>query len=223
MQIKTAAEQIAEILRDYIFSGTLSPGAKLREVEVSKMLNVSRTPIREAFRILESDGLVEVSSNRGVQIPLIPPRDTEEVCEFRQLVESYCIRKFITLLDENHLQEMEGIVRHTEEALDQSDYTSYYAHSIAFHSYYISKCQNDRLYAAFTRIRNSMRCSQMILDKDLGFLRASVNKHKEIIEALRERDSDKSERIMMDHLVTNCQMMKRNLEGNTRLQAEIEI
>jgi DNA-binding GntR family transcriptional regulator len=139
----------------------------------------------------------------------------------RILVEAHCIRKFITTLNEHHLQEMEEIVRRSEEALNQNDYSSYYTHSIAFHTYYLSKCQNQRLYSAFTRARNGMRCSQMILDKDPESCTGSINQHKEILQALRKGDPDKCERILRDHVFTNCQMMKRNLESHTRFQRSV--
>ena len=71
------------------------------------MLHVSRTPVREAFRILESDELVKIISNRGVQVRLIIEEDIDEVWELRRLMEIHCIRKFIKILDEHDFQKLE--------------------------------------------------------------------------------------------------------------------
>ncbi len=220
MKIKTAADQIAEILRNDIFSGKFLPGSRLKENEISEWSGISRTPIREAFRILESERLVEITSNKGVQVPIITKKDVEEVYELRILLEPYCIRRFISTIDENHLQEIEDILKKTEYAINQRYYSLYFKCSIDFHGYYILKCQNKLLYSVFSNARNSMRCAQMVLDKNPEFYRKSLNEHKEIVEALRERHPDKCEKLLRQHLEANCQTMKKNLD-KFRLQKEM--
>ena len=212
-KIKTVADQIAEILRRDIFSGKLSPGSRLKEKEISQLLNVSRTPIREAFRILESDGLVEIHPNKGVLIPRIEREDLDEVCELRILVEVYCIRKFIKIMDEHNLQEMEDLLRKMEDALDQKNYLSYCECCTSFHGYYISNSGNKRLYSVFSRARDIMVLNwcEMNLQEESEFYRKVLNDRRKILEALRERNPDKCEKLLRDLLESNCQIMKRKL------------
>ena len=109
-KIKTVSEQIADILRDDIFSGRFYPGAKLKEKEISEVMSVSRTPIREAFRILQSDGLVEISTNKGVQVTHITEEDILEVCELRKILEIHCIKKTIKIFNEDDFLWMKEII-----------------------------------------------------------------------------------------------------------------
>ncbi len=211
IKIKTTTDQIAGYSRKAIFSGKFLPGSRLKENEISEWLGVSRTPIREAFRILESEGLVEINSNKGVQIPLIKKEELDEVCELRILLEVHCIRKYIKMFNENDFQKMEDIIIKTEYAINQKDYFFYFNQSINFHVYLMSHCKNELLYSAFLNARNSIRCAQMVLDKSQKNFRDSINYHKEILQAIKERDLDRCVKLMRQHLDDNCEMMKRNV------------
>jgi DNA-binding GntR family transcriptional regulator len=223
MIIKTAAQQIAEVLRNDIFSGKFLPGSKLKEMDVTHMLNVSRTPVREAFRILESDGLVKIVSNRGVQVRLITERDLDEVWELRRLVELYSIPKYINTVDEHDFQELEDNIQKTEMAVNEKDYFYYFHHSVNFHAYLMSLCQNERLYSTFLNARNSIRCAQMVLDKSDEFFRYSLDSHREFLQGLRERNLEKCLKSMEHHLDYNHEMMKKNLRSDKKFQTQIAI
>ena len=218
MKIKTASEQIAESLKEDIFSGKYLPGTKLKEKEISELMSVSRTPIREAFRILQSDGLVEISSNKGVQVINITEEDVDEVCELRMILEIHCIKKIIKILDEDDFLRLEEIVKKTEEMLIKQDYSSYYTHSINFHEYIMSNCKNKRLYSAFLNARNSIRCAQMVLDKDSNSLKKSIEFHKEIIQSLRERNLGSSVKLIRQHLEDNYKIMQENLRSQVTIR-----
>ena len=84
-KIKTMADQIADHIQRSIFEGNIFPGDRLIENEIAKQLDVSRTPTREAFRILASQGLVEITSNKGVRVTLITKSDLADLFEMRHL------------------------------------------------------------------------------------------------------------------------------------------
>ncbi len=113
------------------------------------MLHVSRTPVREAFRILESDELVKIISNRGVQVRLIIEEDIDEVWELRRLVEIYCIRKFIKILDEDDFQKLEDNIQKTEQEINQKDYFSCFRRSVTFHVCLMSYCRTSEFILHF--------------------------------------------------------------------------
>jgi len=210
-KIKTVSEQIADILREDIFSGKFHPGAKLKEKEISELMNVSRTPIREAFRILQSDGLVEISTNKGVQVINITEEDVVEVCELRMILETHCIKKIIKTFDEDDFLRMKETIKKTEEMLIKKDYFSYFTHSVNFHGYFMSLCQNERLNSAFLNARNSIRCAQMVLGKSQTFFRNAINLHKEILQSIKEKNLDRSVKLMRKHLQSNCENMIKNI------------
>lgn len=212
MKIKTVTEQIVEILRGDILSGKYLPGSKLKEKEISGSLNISRTPVREAFRILESDGLVEINPNRGVQVPLITEEYVNEVCELRLVLETYCFRKFASTFDENDFQAMKHILEKAEYAITQEDYFSYVENSFAFHEYISSRCANKRLYYAFLNCSNNIRLTEIAIHKKPKLYIESLNLRMKILETLKKGDPAKAEKLLQEFLKLDCQTIKRNLD-----------
>ncbi len=211
MQIKTTADQIADVMRNEIFSGKYLPGDKLKENEISSRHSVSRTPVREALRKLEAEGLAEFRPNKGVTIPQIDNHDIDEICELRTLIELYCVRKFIRIATEQHFEEMENIINQMRNALSSNDIPNYFALSLDFHAYYIRHCQNARMYSFFNSIRNAIRMAQSILGKTGYFYAKSMNEHLEIMSLLKNRSSE-CEKALRLHIEEACDQMRESIK-----------
>lgn len=211
MQIKTTADQIADLIRKAIFEGKYLPGDKLKETEIASLFSVSRTPVRESLRKLEAEGLAEFLPNKGVIVPRIDYHDIDEICELRILIELYCVRKFIRIATERHFEELEEIIEQMQAALSGKDIPAYFALSLDFHDYYIKNCQNQRMYAFFKSIRNSMRIAQSILGETNAFCRKSLDEHKKIMRLLKNR-SQESEEILGLHIKDACNRMREGLK-----------
>lgn len=214
VSIKTATHQIVEYIKGALFTGKLSPGTRIKENDLCKWLGVSRTPIREALRVLEMEELVEVDPNKGIWVRRISKEDIDEVCEFRCILESYCIKKFVGLATENDIQELEKLIDKMKESTHQKDYASYYENSIDFHSFFVKKCENKKILNSFLVVRNIIRCGQVFIQNDPNFYKSSNRKHKEILEAIRQKDSDRCEKLLIEHLIENSERMKRALDSN---------
>ena len=91
-------------------------------------------PVREAFRILEAQGLIEIEPNKGAKVSRISLEDLEEIYEARVLLEVYCLRKFVGLISDQNLAVMEDICTKMETAIDQKDPLAYFDHSFNFHN-----------------------------------------------------------------------------------------
>lgn len=211
MQIKTTADQIADLIRKEIFDGKYQPGDKLKETEIASMFSVSRTPVRESLRKLEAEGLAESQPNKGVIVPLIDDHDIDEICELRMLIELYCVRKFIRIATEQHFEEMEEILRQMKTALSNKNIPTYFALSLDFHDYYIKNCRNWRMYAFFCSLRNSMRIAQSILRETESFCRKSLQEHQEIMRLLKNRSKD-CEKVLRLHIEDACSRMRGKLK-----------
>jgi DNA-binding GntR family transcriptional regulator len=209
MKIITPIDQIVDHIRRAIFSGKFIPGSKLKEKEISDWLDVSRMPVREAFRILEAQGLMEIEPNKGAKVRLISLEDLEEIYEARILLEVYCLRKFINLITDQDLLAIEEICNKMEDAINQMDPLSYFDHSFSFHEYYITHCQNKLLESVFLRMENSIRCLQFSLDKKPEFYRKSLKEHRQILKALRAKDADGCERLIRHHLESGNKSNKK--------------
>ncbi len=209
MKIITPIDQIVDHIRRAIFSGKFIPGSKLKEKEISEWLGVSRMPVREAFRILEAQGLIEIEPNKGAKVRLISLEDLEEIYEARILLEVYCIRKFVTLITDQDLLGIEEICNKMEDAINRMEPLSYFNHSFSFHEYYITHCQNKLLASVFFRMENSIRCLQFSLDKKPEFYRKSLKEHRQILKALRAKDADGCERLIRHHLESGYKSNKK--------------
>jgi DNA-binding GntR family transcriptional regulator len=215
MKIITIIDQIVDHIRTAIFSGKFIPGSKLKEKEISAWLGVSRMPVREAFRILEAQGLIEIEPNKGAKVSRISLEDLEDIYEARVLLEVYCLRKFVRLINDQNIAVMEDICDKMETAIELKDPLAYFDHSFHFHKYYISHCQNKVLESIFLRMENSIRCLQFSLDKKPEFYRKSLKEHRQILKALRAKEADDCEKLIRRHLESGY---KSNKKVVTQLQ-----
>lgn len=209
MKIITIIDQIVDHIRNAIFSGKFIPGAKLKEKEISEWLGVSRMPVREAFRILEAQGLIEIEPNKGAKVSQISLQDLDEIYEARVLLEVYCLRKFVSLINDKDLSVMNAICDGMEAAIDQNDPLAYFDQSFNFHKYYISHCQNKVLESIFLRMENAIRCLQFNLDKKPEFYRKSLKEHRQILKALQVKGADDCEKLIRRHLESGYKSNKK--------------
>ena len=124
-KVETNAAQVASIIRRLITSGELKPGMKLPEVELSKSLGVSRSPIRESFRILEAEGLVQIIPNKGVSVSNFSEKDIIEIYELRTLLESYGIRRACKYLSQENLGELKSLIIEMGKKVESKDFIGY--------------------------------------------------------------------------------------------------
>jgi DNA-binding GntR family transcriptional regulator len=208
------ADQIAEHIKKSIFDGKMLPGERLIENEVANQLDVSRTPIREAFRILASQGLVEITSNRGVRVTLITRADLADLFEMRLLLERYCLRKFVDSATRTEIRDLETILKRMANAVSDNDNPAYLQHSVDFHAYYIEKCQNKRLISIFAVLRNNIRCAQILYMRNANARKESVEEHRAIWRAINAGDTENAETAIRRHLINSHERMIKLIDHN---------
>ena len=199
-KIKSMADQIADHIQRSIFEGRILPGDRLIENEIAKQLNVSRTPTREAFRILASQGLVEITSNRGVRVTVITQTDLADLFEMRLLLEQYCLRKFVRNATGTEIQDLEAVLQKMAKAVADNDNSAYLKHSVNFHAYYIDKCRNKRLISIFEILRNNIHCAQIFYMRKATARKESVEEHRAIWAAIKAGSIKKAETALSEHL-----------------------
>lgn len=220
MKLETTTNQITSHIKEAIFSGKFSPGSKLREIDLGEWLEVSRTPIREAIRVLESERLVEIKPNKGAYVRQITFKELDEIIEVRTLIEVHCIRRFISLMKNDDIHEMESIMKKMNNLISRKDYSSYFISAIDFHAYPVSKCENNLLYSMFSNIRNSIRFAQSYLLKNMVHRERAHEEHKTILEAIKERDADRCEKLLREHLEAGYVRKKESLNTVVEVQKQ---
>jgi len=199
-KIKSMADQIADHIQRSILEGTILPGDRLIEIEIAKQLNVSRTPTREAFRILASQGLVQITSNPGVRVTLITKTDLADLFEIRLLLEQYCLRKFVRNATGAEIQDLEAVLQKMAKAVTDNDNLAYLKHSVNFHAYYIDTCHNKRLISIFEILRNNIHCAQIFYMRKAIARTESVEEHRAIWAAIKSGKIEKADTALSDHL-----------------------
>ncbi|MCA1980923.1 MAG: GntR family transcriptional regulator, partial [Calditerrivibrio sp.] len=139
------SEKIAETLRDYIMRGSLRPGERLTEPKLSSMLGISRTPIREALRLLENEGFIDIFPRRGAVVSDITAKDVDEIFVIKTKLESLAAKlsvAFLTDLDIKRLSELNDKMGRYAES---KNVVSLIKLNAEFHNIFIDKSNNSRL------------------------------------------------------------------------------
>ncbi len=199
-KIQTSSAQAASILRQAIITGELKLGTRLRETELSNSLNISRSPIREAFRMLESEGLVQICPNKGAFVTQLNEKDLKDIYELRKLLEVHAIRIACSRVTQEDLEELKAVIKEMERRLELKDYMGYLKSSHEFHECFIKKCENERLFNLFRVLRNSILAIQILAYSYPERSSDSLEEHRKILSALSKRNPDKAEEYLRKHL-----------------------
>lgn len=211
LKIKSMADQIADHIQGTILEGQILPGDRLKENTVAKQLKVSRTPTREAFRILASQGLVEITSNRGVRVTLLTRADLADLFEMRLILERHCLRKFIGEATTAEIDDLKVLLQKMANAVADDARSAYLQHSFDFHFYYIDKCRNKRLISVFSILRNNIRCAQIFYLRKTKARKESVEEHRAILRAIKAGDADNAETALSKHLENSFARMVKSV------------
>jgi GntR family transcriptional regulator of vanillate catabolism len=210
-------EEVTRQLRDMIIDGRLPAGTQLRQIELSEQLGVSRTPLREAFRILENDGLVRVSNaNRTVEVVTITSADLREMYEIREVVDGLAARlaaqKGLAAEVEDELRALIAEMRAAAHPYDPGRRTA--AH-IRFHSLIAESTDNPQLATFLPLIRVSSAAlylpfirdpsaAKLVTDGRLvthaETLERAQRHHEAIVDAIAAGDSRKAEAAARRHI-----------------------
>ncbi|MEU6343433.1 GntR family transcriptional regulator [Streptomyces sp. NPDC046977] len=193
------SQHIAGILREEILAGELTPGTWLRQDEIAARLGTSRIPVREALRILESDGLTESFPNRGSRVPMLSLEEVNTNYRMRERLEPLTLNMSLPHLSDQHVQRLEQL---QDEIESQSDVNRFLLLDRDFHMTTYAGCPSDHLLAITERLWNSTqhyrRAFMVLADPDRATI---VNaEHRLILDAVRRRDPEDGERYLTGHI-----------------------
>ena len=187
-------------LRQAILKGELEPGERLMEMQLAEQLGVSRTPIREAIRKLELEGLVLMIPRRGAIVAKITEKDLRDVLEVRSSLERLSTELACERMKEDTIVELRKAQEAFKEALDGDDITLQAQRDVEFHDVIYKATGNLRLIQMLNNLREQMyRYRLEYLKYDLAHL-TLIEEHEAIIEALSKRDKDTATNIIVRHV-----------------------
>lgn len=211
-------EVVFNTLREAILKGDLEPGEALMEVKLANKLGVSRTPIREAIRKLELEGLVVMTPRRSAQVASITKEDLTDVLEVRRVLESLAIElccknrtsEDIVLLKEN--------LNQFRECIRKNDLIQIAVTDVQFHEVIYQTTGNKRLNQILYNLREQMYRYRLEYIKDRQTRNQLAIEHQEIIDAIEARDVERAKAAMALHINNQEMTISQNLELHKQTQ-----
>lgn len=206
---KTKSDSAVDRIRHAILAGEIGPGEWLRQDELAERLGISSTPIREALRRLESDGLVEHVPHQGVKVVAYSLATAREYYEMRAMLEPYALRLAAERMRPADLAELERLVADAQGLLAQQAMAELTEANWRFHERLLGLCGSRLVQDIVGRVRRSFPLDTLLMIPERAA--ASVEEHALIVEALRHKDTFTAEREMRTNIENARQAMLARL------------
>lgn len=207
-----AVEKAYSVVREGIFSGRFAPGTRITEKEIVDLSGVSRTPVREALRRLQMNGLVEVQPNLGAVVPSWSKEDAEEIFELRAVLECCAARLASERATPVQLDTMRRAASaQLEESRRKSpDLDKIAELNSAFHFELYAASGNSRLNDVLVSLIEPTLVIRTFQYYSHDALVRSAHQHLEILDMLQARDADAAEAVMRTHVLAARHEFRRN-------------
>ena len=199
-------------LRKGILRGDLQPGERLMEIRLANRLGVSRTPVREAIRMLELEGLVINLPRRGAQVSRITEKDLHDVLEVREGLEEIAVGLACERISAPELDELCRASRVFEQLVGSDDVTALAEADEAFHGIIYSATRNDRLVQLINNLREQMYRYRVEYLKDAANRDTLIREHDELCKRIGERSKEEAKLCMKTHIERQMASIRKGLE-----------
>jgi DNA-binding GntR family transcriptional regulator len=209
---------LSKLVRDdiqaLILKGFFLPGQHINEPDVASRLEVSRVPVREALRELESAGLVVSRKHSGVFVRQMTAAEIHDLYQLRGLLDGFAGRCAAQLPSQNHrllLTVLDASVQTMKQAIAQGVVQHYYLENLHFHWAIVSSAGNQQLSNTYRDIVQKLHLSRLKnLSQDTG-MKASIAEHMSIVQSIRDADAERCESLMSDHVGDAYQRMQKSI------------
>jgi DNA-binding GntR family transcriptional regulator len=207
---ESLVNQIVQGLEKQILDGTLKPGERIIEENLCRSLGVSRSPIREAFRILESEGFVTHEPRKGISVSEITPEEAADIYVIRANLESLAIHLAVKKQDLTVLKELKELHHRMKKASSQNDVKTYFNLNLNFHELLIQACENRRLIQLIKNFeKQNLRYRLEVLSVP-NWMRSSVKIHEELIRSFESGDAEEAEQIRKKGILSHVDRFKKD-------------
>lgn len=192
----TLREKILEAIRDAIMSGVLKPGEKVAEPELAERFGISRTPIREAFRQLESEGYLTVIPRKGAVVVSFSSKEIDEFYAIKSILEGYAAHRACKNLSEKEIEKLASINEKLRQLAEDDDIKHFFKIHNDFHELFRKAADNAKLDEMISGLVSKFQRLRYASLSKPGRMKISVQEHVKIIEAFRARDAELAEQLV---------------------------
>ncbi|HZY18030.1 MAG TPA: GntR family transcriptional regulator [Ramlibacter sp.] len=193
-------EEVADVLRRRIFDGELAPGMFLDEVQLAQEMSISRTPLREALKVLTAEGLVRHEPRRGCFVAEVTEQDLDEIFPVIALLEGRCAHEAALNATDADLEALEALHARLARHAKARRIGDYYQANFAIHEAIIGLAGNRWLAQVITDLRKIVKLARLQQLHAPGRLDQSLSEHLAVFAALKARDAEGAEAAMRTHL-----------------------
>ncbi|MBE6068106.1 MAG: GntR family transcriptional regulator [Clostridium lundense] len=216
-EIKNLTSIAYETIKNSIINNEIKPGDHLSETIIAETLGMSRTPIREAIKILQSEDLVEVHNGVGIFVKHVTIKDIYELFEVRAALECTALRSAMENITEgeiNHMEEKWMKLKNRADLGEEIDLDEIAHWDSELHSLIVRKCNNSYLIDIMSSVKLKVLRFQRMSAKSLGNEKDTISQHMEILKVMKERDINKLSELLRIHIKKAGENIANNPDWN---------
>lgn len=208
-------DQAAEQLRDLIFAGELMPGAFVDETRLCEQLAISRTPLREALKVLTAEGLIRHEPRRGCFVNQVTEQDLDDIFPVIALLEGRCAFEAAQQVGDTDIAALERLHQQLQDSAAQGRITDYYVANYAIHEAIIAIAGNKWLAQVIADLRKILKLARLQQLNAPGRLGQSLAEHMAVFAALKAHDAEGAEAAMLTHLTRQREALRQLARQHT--------
>ncbi len=210
---QNASAAATEVIRQAIIEGRLRPGQRLKEEELARELNISRTPVREALLVLQAEGLVDSVPNRGATVRSYEPADLDDLYRLRALVEGYAARRAAARMSPDDLRLLDESCERFDALRAEDDIVDLVKENLLFHGTVMEAAGSKRLRRWAREVTEIPLVYKSYFWYSPEQKLISEHYHRQLANALRARDGERAELIMKEHVLEARDFLVAQLEA----------
>ncbi len=197
---KPLREVIFESLRQAIIMGELKPGERLMEIQFAEKMGVSRTPVREAIRKLELEGLVVMIPRKGAHVAELSVKDIIDVLEIRSSLDGLATKLAAERITEEELNNIKNNIQQFAQNMEKNNVQGLIKKDVEFHELIYKASRNEKLVHIATNLKDQIHRFRVVYLKDYSSPKELVKEHQDIYDALKKRDGIYAESLAGIHI-----------------------
>ncbi|MCI8447077.1 MAG: GntR family transcriptional regulator [Eubacterium sp.] len=199
-------------LREAILKGDLRPGERLMELQLASKLGVSRTPIREAIRMLEQEGLAVTIPRKGAEVAKMTEKDMEDVLQIREALDELAVQVACDKMTAQQLKELTLAMKNFENAIQAGKLKKIIEYDVEFHDIIYRATDNPKLVTLLNNIREQIYRYRVEYLKGKENYPMLVREHEEIVTALKQKNKERVADAMRSHIRNQAEAVKNIIQ-----------
>ncbi len=204
LEYQPLGDIVFQTIRNQIVWGNLLPGQRLMETQLAEKLGVSRTPVREAIKRLELEGLIVMVPRKGAHVAPFTKKDIKDVLEIRAVLESLAASLAAQRIDQKELTKLQLVIHEYELSSIERNIDVMIQKDVEFHELIFDATKNDRLIQVSQNIREQVLRYRIAYLKYEGEGKIVLAEHRNIFTSIKNRNAKKAGHLAMEHINTQC-------------------